>query len=263
MTRWSVQQIRVGALTATVLPLGEISDSLRSWFAPQAQAVPDGVSHLPVNALHIGGPGVSVLIDACDLARYGGEGEAAEIGPCLKMAGIDPAGITHVIVTHGHHDHFCGLADPAGAPTFPFARHILSPRDWGDGTLTAQAQLADGKAADPAALEHLFHLGLLDLGGSAPPLPPEITLIDAPGETPGHRVLRIASDGEVLYFLADLFHFRAEIDDPNLCPLWADDTALKASRTRIMAAIRKDAARFLCSHIPDLFSAAHSQKAPS
>ena len=263
MTRWPVQKIRVGALTATVLPLGEISDSLRDWFAPEAQAVPDGVSHLPVNALHIGGPRVSVLIDACDPARYGGEGQAAEIGPCLKMAGIDPAGITHVIITHGHHDHFCGLADPRGEPTFPLARHILSPLDWGDGTLTAEAQRADGKAADPAALEHLFRLGLLDLGDSAPPLPPEITLIDTPGETPGHRIVRIASGGEVLFFLADLFHVRAEIDDPNLCPIWADDSALKASRSRIMAAIRNETARFLCSHIPDLFSTAHRSNARS
>jgi hypothetical protein len=54
---------------------------------------------------------------------------------------------------------------------------------------------------------------------------------------------------------------RAEIDDPNLCPLWADETALKASRTRIMAAIRNDSARFLCSHIPDLFSAADRSNA--
>ena len=43
MTRRPVQKIRVGALTATVLPLGEISDSLHDWFAPQVQAVPDGV----------------------------------------------------------------------------------------------------------------------------------------------------------------------------------------------------------------------------
>jgi hypothetical protein len=54
---------------------------------------------------------------------------------------------------------------------------------------------------------------------------------------------------------------RAEIDDPNLCPLWADDIALKASRTRIMAAIRNDTARFLCSHIPDLFSVADRSNA--
>ena len=263
MTRRPVQKIRVGALTATVLPLGEISDSLRDWFAPEVHTVPDGVSHLPVNALHVGGPGVSVLIDACDPARYLGGGEAVDICLCLEMAGIEPASVTHVIITHGHHDHFCGLVDPRGEPTFPFARHILSPLDWGDGTLTAEAQRADGKAADPATLEHLFRLGLLDLGDSGPPLPPEITLIDAPGETPGHRVVRIASCGDVLFFLADLFHVRAEIDDPNLCPLWADETALKASRTRIMAAIRNDSARFLCSHIPDLFSAADRSNASS
>jgi glyoxylase-like metal-dependent hydrolase (beta-lactamase superfamily II) len=256
MTRWSAQKTGIGALTATVLPMGEISDSLCDWFAAEALAVPAGVSHLPVNALHVGGPGVSVLIDACDPARYPGSGQVGAVGAYLGRAGIDPESITHVIVTHGHHDHFCGLADSLGEPTFPFARHILSHLDWGDGTLTAEAQAADGKAADPAALEHLFRLGLLDLGDSARPLPPEITLIDTAGETRGHRVVRIASGGEVLYFLADLFHVRAEIDDPNLCPVWADTPALQASRSRIITAIRRDTARFVCSHLPDVFSAA-------
>jgi glyoxylase-like metal-dependent hydrolase (beta-lactamase superfamily II) len=261
MTRWPVQRIRIGALTATVLPLGEISDTLRDWFAPDARAVPEGVSHLPVNALHVGGPGVSVLIDACDPARYPGAGPAGAVGACLGRAGVAPEGITHVIVTHGHHDHFCGLITAGGGPAFPRARHILSPLEWADGSLTTQAQMADGKAADPSALERLFRLGLLDLGETTPPLAPELTLIETPGETRGHRVVRIASGGEVIYFLADLFHVRAEIEDPNLCPIWADALALRASRSRIITAIRRDSARFLCSHLPDVFPASAFAKA--
>ncbi len=261
MTRWSVQQIRVGALTVTVLPLGEITATLSDWFAPDARAVPEGVFHLPVNALHVGGSGVSVLIDACDPALYPGAGQAGAVSACLGRAGIAPEGVTHVIITHGHHDHFCGLVSPREGPAFAGARHILSSLDWSNGSLTAEAQAADGKAADPAALERLFQLGLLDIGDSARPLPPEITLIDTPGETRGHCVVRIASGGEVLYFLADLFHVRAEIDDPTLCPVWADEPALRASRRRIITAIRRDNARFLCSHLPDVFSACAFAKA--
>lgn len=261
MTRWPVQQIRIGALTATVLPLGEISGNLRDWFAPDARAVPEGVSLLPVNALHVGGPGVSVLIDACDPARYPGGGQAGTVAARLGWAGIVPGSITHVIITHGHHDHFCGLIPPRGGLVFPRARHILSPLDWADGTVSAEAQAADGKAADPAALERLFRRGLLDLGDSTRPLPPELTLIDTPGETRGHRVVRIASGGEVLFFLADLFHVKAEIEDPSLCPIWADAPVLQASRSRIITAIRRDSARFLCSHLPDLFPASAFAKA--
>lgn len=261
MTRWPVQQVRIGALTATVLPLGEISEPVRDWFTPDAHSVPEGVTLLPVNALHVGGPGVSVLIDACDPARYPGGGQTGAVSACLDRAGIAPDSITHVIITHGHHDHFCGLITAGGGPAFPNARHILSSLEWADGSLTTQAQMADGKAADPSALERLFRLGLLDFGETAPPLPPEFTLIDTPGETPGHRVVRIASGGEVVYFLADLFHVMAEIDDPNLSPIWADVTALRASRSDIITAIQRDTARFLCSHLPDIFPASAFAKA--
>jgi glyoxylase-like metal-dependent hydrolase (beta-lactamase superfamily II) len=255
MTRWPVQQISVGTLTATVLPLGEVSDTLRSWFRADALAIPDGVSRLPVNSLHVAGVGMSVLIDACDPGLYPDAGPPGGPGERLEAAGVDPAGITHVIVTHGHHDHFCGVLTPSGGAAFPRARHILSPLDWGNGILTAEAQMADGNVADPSVLERLFRFGLLDLDETPVPLPPEITLIDTPGETKGHRVVRIASGIGVLYFLSDLFHVMAEIDDPNLCPIWADETTLKASRSLIMAAIRRDKARFVCSHLPDVFTA--------
>jgi glyoxylase-like metal-dependent hydrolase (beta-lactamase superfamily II) len=134
--------------------------------------------------------------------------------------------------------------------------------DWSDNSLTDDAQKADGSSADPFALEHLFRLGLLDLEKMTVPLPREVTLIDTPGETPGHRVVRIASGGEVLYFLADLFHVMPEIDDPSLCPIWADAPALRASRSRIITAIRRERARFLCSHLPDVFSASAFPKPP-
>ena len=101
----------------------------------------------------------------------------------------------------------------------------------------------------------MFQLGLLDLGDSTVPLPPEITLIDTPSETKGHRVVRIVSGGEVLYFLSDLFHVTAKINNPYLCPTWADRTALTESRHRIITAIRRDNAHFLCSHMQTVISA--------
>jgi len=256
MTVGPVQEIQIGALTATVLQLGEISDDLSDWFEADTVAVPEGLSRLPINCLHISGPGISILIDACDPSLYPDVRQTGRsIGQSLETAGIAPEGITHVILTHGHHDHFCGVASPSNEPVFRSARHILAPQDWGKGTLTPEAQMADGNAADPSPLEMLFQRGLLDLGESTVPLPPQINLIDAPGETRGHRVVRLSSGGDVLYFLADLFHVQAEINDPGLCPLWADVTSLTESRTQIVSAISRDNARFLCSHISTFFSA--------
>lgn len=247
---------RVGNLTVTVLPLGEICDRPRDWFDPAMTAVADGVHRLPVNCLHVAGAGWSVLLDACDPIAYPSQaGPVGDIRAALSHADIDPNTITHVILSHGHHDHFSGVRDRAsGKPNFPDARHILSVADWNGSTLTDEAQKADGSAADPCPIEMLHGFGLLDLDETTTALPSDIILIDAPGETRGHRVVQIASQGQSLYFFADLFHLPAEIDDPHMCPLWADQTALLDSRRQITTAIRAANARFICSHIPQIFT---------
>ncbi|MGB3146741.1 MAG: MBL fold metallo-hydrolase, partial [Paracoccaceae bacterium] len=167
----------VGAMTVTPVLLGEISDRLRDWFPEGAQRVPDGTTTLPIICLHIAGPGCSVIVDVCDPACY-----APEQGPLAQDAasafvevGVAPTDVTHVILTHGHHDHYCGLWDQkADRPVFPNARHVLSGRDWQGQSLTKSAMAADGTAADPTPLQRLHALGRLELAAPEPPLPPAI-----------------------------------------------------------------------------------------
>ncbi|MEP4038427.1 MBL fold metallo-hydrolase [Pseudophaeobacter sp.] len=251
------QQITLGELSITALILGEIYDRVEDWFAADQLSDFRSISRLPVICLHISGPGLSILIDACDPRQYPINGvEPLDIQTSLRKIGIHPEDITRVILTHGHHDHFCGVWDlDREAANFPNARHILSAQDWGNGTLTATAQMADGSAANPGPLEKLWQMGLLDLDTCDPPLPPGVSLIDAAGETKGHRVVRISSNGQAFYFLADLFHVPAELNAPDLCPIWADAPALKQSRRLLTQAIIQANAQFMCSHLPEVFSA--------
>lgn len=252
MSSWQISRLKVGDLTLTILPLGTIREDPSLWVSGGG---PDpGIVELPTNCLHVAGPDCSVLIDACDPGQYPATGNRyATIQAALDSAGISAAAISHVILTHGHHDHFCGVWDHAnGAPNFPGARHILSSHDWTGTTLTKAAQVADGNAADARPLEQLHRLGLLDLDRSSRPLPTAITFLDAPGETAGHRVVRIESCGEVFLFLADLVHLAEEVASPDLCPIWADAGVLRQSRRRILDAIRSSQAKSLCSHIPEI-----------
>ncbi|UWQ92856.1 MBL fold metallo-hydrolase [Rhodobacteraceae bacterium M382] len=257
MSHTIAQRFTLGDFTITALILGEICDTVADWFESGPLTGAGAPSRLPVICLHVAGPGLSVLIDACDPRQYPVTGtEPVGICTALRGAGCPPEGVTHVILTHGHHDHFCGVWDTdTDQANFPNARHILSARDWGDATLTAAAQHADGPAADPRPLEQLLGLGLLDLDTCTPALPPALTLIDAPGETDGHRVVRLCSQGQTFYFLADLFHLPAEIEMPDLCPVWADAAALNTSRRLLLDAILKSDARFMCSHMSEVFTA--------
>lgn len=241
----------IGDLTVTPLVLGEIDDTPRDWFARPTCAVPPGRVRLPVNCLHVSGPGFSVLIDVCDPALYPVAGAGGpDLPTALARRGIAREAVTHVILTHGHHDHFCGVWDREDdRPRFPQATHFLSPRDWDSDSLTRAAQVADGEAADARALEAIFGIGLLNLEEDPACLPQGVTLLGAPGETDGHRCVSISSKGESFFFLADLFHLPAELRSPDLCPTWTDSKMLQRHRVQIADMITAKNARFMCSHI--------------
>ena len=48
----------------------------------------------------------------------------------LKAAGIEPATVTKVILTHGHPDHIWGTTDANGALLFPNATYYVGAAEW-------------------------------------------------------------------------------------------------------------------------------------
>jgi hypothetical protein len=127
-----------------------------------------------------------------------------------------------VILTHAHPDHIGGLANSDGAPAFPNAAVLITEAEWRHWTAE---RLDFGRMAIPAefraGLERAArrHLGavrrLVSPFRPGAELVPGITALAAPGHTPGHAVLRIASGSSVLLHTADLFHAQAfDLDHP-------------------------------------------------
>src|SRR5690606_13656096 len=84
------------------------------------------VLHLSVQPLLVRYGGGVYLFDAC-AGQLMGE-NAGKLGASLQAAGVEPAQVTDVFISHAHGDHVGGLVDGAGALAFPNATiHISQP----------------------------------------------------------------------------------------------------------------------------------------
>ncbi len=164
----------------------------------------------------------------------------------LAHIGVAPDRITHVLITHAHADHFAGVTaerDGRQHARFPRARHLVGRADWERNP--KRAEPASDLAVRLAAIERL---GLLDLLDGEREVAPGITAIPAPGETPGHMIVRVRSGAASFYYLGDLFHHACEVEHPDWAPPGRDGAALRASRDALVADATASGALLVYSH---------------
>lgn len=163
----------------------------------------------------------------------------------LQELGIAPDEVTHVIITHPHGDHYAGVCfeqDGEIHPRFPHARHLMGRADWEGNPHRSQP----GTALE--RLELLDRLGMLELLDGEREVAPGVTILAAPGETPGHGIVRVASAGEVFYDLGDLTHLSCEVEHADWMPPQADVAQLRTSRERIFADVARENALLVTAH---------------
>jgi glyoxylase-like metal-dependent hydrolase (beta-lactamase superfamily II) len=203
---------------------------------------------------------VALLVDACDITAFDGtdfalpEPQATLRTPeHLASLGIAPETITHVVITHGHYDHYSALAierNGTFTPAFPNARHYLGRGDWERPKLLSD--LVDPDSLQSHTLGVVQHAGLLDLVDASVSICPGLDILPAPGETPGHLIVRLCSDGASLYCIGDLYHHPVEIDHPLWMPRLSDIPANLASRAALVQAAVREDALIAAAHFPTL-----------
>jgi glyoxylase-like metal-dependent hydrolase (beta-lactamase superfamily II) len=155
----------------------------------------------------------------------------ADPAAALRLLGVDPGEVTHVVVTHGHEDHFSGVV-AGGQPRFPGAEHLFPAPDWA------------GLAAE--TLRPVEQAGLLRLVEGDHAVAGNVSLLHAPGETPGHQVVLV--DGALCY-IGDLVHVTGELRHPGWSPIpGRDEQRLLESRRRVLSEPRARDAAFLFTH---------------
>jgi glyoxylase-like metal-dependent hydrolase (beta-lactamase superfamily II) len=98
----------------------------------------------------------------------------------------------------------------------------------------------------------LHREGLLESVSGNVNLTPDIQIVAAPGETPGHQIVRVASEGQTFYVLGDLYHHPIEVEHPEVMSYWADKDANRNSRQRLVEAALAENALLSAAHIPTI-----------
>lgn len=173
----------------------------------------------------------------------------------LAAAGVDPASIDTVILTHMHPDHSAGLTNLAtGKTNFPNAELVMhenEPKHWFDDAAMARGNDREKKLFFQAGREQvepyrnrwrLFQKGEVF---------PGVTAMPFHGHTPGHTGYMISSGGEQLLIWGDIVHVpEVQTARPEVCMAFDTDTGqAEATRRRVFDMVVADKLLFTGMHL--------------
>lgn len=172
--------------------------------ALRASGQPDDAVRIPFTVTVVKMGGKTIMFDSGTGAQLAAT--AGLLSGSMAAAGIDPAKIDTIILTHFHPDHIFGLmAKDTNAPVYPNAEIIAPAAEmafWSDaGVFAKLPEGAHGLAKRIQATLAVWKN--VRLVGAGMEVVPGITSIEAHGHTPGHTAYALGSGKEQLMVLAD------------------------------------------------------------
>jgi glyoxylase-like metal-dependent hydrolase (beta-lactamase superfamily II) len=250
-----------GDVEVSVLHLGHIHWKPTNFpgdWAAGSRIDDEGRAVMGINTMVIRKRDVLVIVDPVSIAPEDSTAPWSELvgGPdldaALAAAGVSAEDVTHVVITHGHPDHYTGvlrLPRDAGQLRFPNAEHFFPREDW-PRFITEPPELPPGHShrQAPVLMLPVQAAGKLRLVRGNHEVAPGISLLHTPGETPGHQVVWIDTDDRPVAYMGDLFHLPPELANVDWTPLDRDYTGLRESRLRILHAASESKAAVALTH---------------
>jgi glyoxylase-like metal-dependent hydrolase (beta-lactamase superfamily II) len=236
-----VGEIDVLVISDGVLPLppetlatNAAPADLAAWLGDRL--LPTDVFKWPLNVVVVRSGGRTVLIDAGIGDEYP-DFRAGLLALRLEAAGIDPASVTDVVLTHMHFDHIGGLfADGLKdrlRPDVPIHLAAAEAEFWAspDFSRTSMPPPVEAKIRTVTRRFLDDYRSQLRTFEAEHEVAPGVIVRRTGGHTPGHSVVRLASGGERLTFLGDAV-FPDHFDRPDWHNAFDHDPA-EAVRVRV------------------------------
>src|SRR5918997_4125327 len=173
----------------------------------------------------------------------------------LRAAGLDPARVDIVIISHFHGDHINGLRLRDGTAVYPNAEVMVPAGEWAFWMDDARMN----QAPDP--MKPAFQNVRRVFGSMAKDvkqfewnkeIAPGITAIDASGHSPGHTAFVIQSGGKSLTHVVDAINHPAFfVRHPDWLPVFdMDADKARATRRRLLDIAATERTQLAFYHAP-------------
>ena len=257
----SVHRLKLGNFEVTTILDGYIELDPRLLNAPpemvqslmEAANLPYGPIRTPVNTFLVNTGDKLVLLDTGG-AKFLGP-TAGRLVQGLAAAGVEPAQIDEIYITHMHGDHLHGAVTPEGAALFPNAVLRIAQQDvdyWLNPDIEAAAPAAQKGRFIPAKRAKAAYGDRLKPFKPGDELTTGIASVSAAGHTPGHTCFMVTSGSAKMMAIGDLIHIApVQFAHPEVAIAFDWEQAkASSSRTNLFELAAKENILIAAVHLP-------------
>jgi glyoxylase-like metal-dependent hydrolase (beta-lactamase superfamily II) len=254
----------VGSIELTVVSDGALSVPL-SFSLPEippleaaaflaSRGLPAAGRPIPTNVTLVKSGSELIVVDAGSGANF--QPTAGKLAENLEAEGIEPAGVTKVVFTHGHADHLWGAIDDFDdTERFANATYVMSAQEWDfwldpDTRSRAPDWLKGMALASARILKRLERK--IERRRNDEEIATGLRYVETAGHTPGHMSVMLESGRERLLIGADaLSHAAVSFARPDW--RWGSDydsDRAVATRRRLLDQLATDRIPLIGFHVP-------------